>query len=177
MAQTHLYMVFSVRPEVLISRTQGKGMEEKKKSHQMLGRGSQVDSVGIYKANATATLTLGPLNIALFKLKKKKPLKTKNPQSFCKQAYSCPNKHGHRFHPSITWGRRREIRAGIPSGYLLTPRLGVGPGGNLLWSLASWEWEPGGRWSCSEMSDSPQRRPDRTSKIRYHCASVLGGFR
>lgn len=82
MAQTHLYMVFSVRPEVLISRTQGKGMEEKKKSHQMLGRGSQVDSVGIYKANATATLTLGPLNIALFKLKKKKTSENQKPSEF-----------------------------------------------------------------------------------------------
>lgn len=85
MAQTPLYTVFSVHLEVLISRTQGKGMEEKKKSHQTLGRGSQVDSLGIYKANAAATLTLGPLNVALFKLKKK------NPQSFRRKVYSCPN--------------------------------------------------------------------------------------
>lgn len=49
-------------------------MEEKKKSHQIFGRGSQVDSVGVYKANTAATLTLGPLNIALFELKKKQTL-------------------------------------------------------------------------------------------------------
>lgn len=49
-------------------------MEEKKKSHQIFGRGSQVDSVGVYKANTAATLTLGPLNIALFELKKKTTL-------------------------------------------------------------------------------------------------------
>lgn len=43
-------------------------MEEKKRSQHIFGRGSQVDSADFYKA---ATLTLGQLNIALFKLEKK----------------------------------------------------------------------------------------------------------
>lgn len=69
-AQTYLYIVFSVHTEVLTSRTKGKGTEEKEKGQQTLGRGSQVDSISDYKVNTTATLTLGPLHFALFKQKK-----------------------------------------------------------------------------------------------------------
>lgn len=66
-AQTYLYIVFSVHTEVLTSRTKGKGIEEEKKGQQTLGRGSQVDSISSYKANTTATLTLGQLHSSLFK--------------------------------------------------------------------------------------------------------------
>lgn len=45
-------------------------MEEKKRTLCIFGRGSQVDSADFYKAGTAATLTLGQLNTALFKLEK-----------------------------------------------------------------------------------------------------------
>lgn len=109
-ARIYLYIVFSVHTEVLTSRTQGKGIEEKEKCHQTLGRGSQADSISSCEANTTATLTLGPLHFALFKWKKTQP------PIFYKKAHSCPSKQGHPFHWSLTLGRRKEIRADTASG-------------------------------------------------------------
>ena len=42
MAQIHLYIVFGVHPEVLISRTQAKGMEERKKATKFLGEAAKL---------------------------------------------------------------------------------------------------------------------------------------
>lgn len=84
-------------------------MEEKKKSHQILGRGSQVDSVGIYKANTAATLTLGPLNIALFKLKK-------NLGVFARRLILVQISKVIPSIRALQGGRRKDIRADIPSG-------------------------------------------------------------
>lgn len=155
MAHTYLSIVFSVHPEVLISRAQGKGMEEKKKSHQIFGRGSQVDSVGVYKANTAATLTLGPLNIALFELKKK-------PWVFARRLILVQIS---KVIPSIRalhGGEERRSEQTSPQANF-TLHASVWAGGSLLWSLTSWEWKPGGRWSCSGMADSLQRWLDRTS--------------
>lgn len=145
----------------------GKGDGEDKKATKIRGISSQVDSADIYKASAAATMTLGPLGTALFKLKKKKKI-------FARRLILVQISQDIPSIRALHGAERSPEQTSIPSGQLHAPRLGVSCGEP---ALVSYFLGGKAKQSCSEISDSLQRRLDRTSKIRYHRASALGGFR
>lgn len=112
-------------------------------------------SADFYKA---ATLPLGQLKIALFKLEKN------NKRVFARRLLvQISNAIPFLLLEHYTGEKEAQGSSVLPAS-----------GCTALLSLPGSErWEGG---SCSQLSDSLQRRPGRTSTIRYHRANVLGGF-